>query len=301
MENQDVSIVIPAYNEEKSIGEITRGLRAHNDKWEIIVVDDGSHDKTAAIAEKELARVLRHPYNMGYGAALKTGIHAAKHDTVVLLDADGQHRDLKDIDRLLEHIDKYDMVVGARSSASHQPLLRRPGKWLLAQAANYLVWKKIPDLNSGFRAFHKDLALNFMHLLPDTFSFTTTITLIAFSEGFQIKYIPITTYKRLGNSTVSFVKDGLGTLLLLLRIIMLFNPLRVFIPISIILFVMGVLRLFTGVFAGVDYTITSVLGILSSVLIFFIGLLADQIASMRKDNYYHVKQLSRTTKRPDST
>lgn len=291
MSKQEVSIVIPAYNEETSIGEIIRGLRSHNNEWEIIVVDDGSQDRTGDILQKEQATVLRHPYNIGYGAALKSGIRAAKYNTILIMDSDGQHRDFTDIDRLLEDIDSHDMIVGARSSESHQSFLRRPGKWLLGKIANYLTQTKIPDLNSGFRVFKKRVVSNYLPLLSNKFSFTTTLTLMMLSEGNSIKYIPIKTYKRSGKSSVRFIKDGLGTILLMLRIIMLFNPLRVFIPFSIILFIAGIIRLFTGLFVGRDYTITSILGILSGVTVFFIGLLADQIAALRKDRITSVDDL----------
>lgn len=290
MEKRDVSIVIPAYNEEESVGAVVRELRGYNGEWEIIVVDDGSQDKTAEVARKERARVLCHPYNIGYGAALKTGIRAAIHDTIVLMDADGQHKDFQDIDRLLEHIDTHDMVVGARSAESHQSFFRRPGKWLLGKIANYLTKKDIPDLNSGFRAFRKEVVINYLPLLPNQFSFSTTLTVLMLSEGNTIEYIPIKTYKRTGKSTVRFFRDGFGTILLMLRMIMLFNPLRVFIPFSIILFIIGTLRLFTGLYEGKDYTITSILGILSAVIVFFIGLLADQLASLRKD---HVRLINK--------
>lgn len=293
MNKYEVSIVIPAYNEEASIGEVIRGLRAHNSEWQIIVVDDGSQDKTSDMARKEQAVVLRHPYNIGYGAALKSGIRAAKHNTIVIMDSDGQHRDFIDIDRLLENIDSYDMLVGARSSESHQPFFRRPGKWLLGKIANYLTRTKIPDLNSGFRAFKKAIVVSYLPLLSNQFSFTTTLTLMMLSEGNTVKYIPIKTYKRSGKSSVRFFKDGLGTILLMLRIIMLFNPLRVFIPFSIILFVAGLIRLFTGIFAGKDYTITSILGILSGVIVFFIGLLTDQIAALRKDSVRLISKIEK--------
>lgn len=283
MKKRDVSIVIPAYNEEEGIGTMIKELRAYDNSWEIIVVDDGSSDKTREIAQKKQAVVLQHPYNIGYGAALKTGIRAAKHNAIVIMDADRQHRDFEDIDRLLEHIDTYDMVVGARSFESYQPFFRRIGKWFFTKLANYLIQKKIPDLNSGFRAFRKELVVNHLPLLPNRFSFTTTLTLLTFSEGKTVKYVPIKTYKRVGKSTVKLFKDGFETILSMLRIIMLFNPLRVFLPFSIILFILGITRLFTGIIVGIDYTITSILGILSGLLIFFFGLLADQIASLRRD------------------
>jgi glycosyltransferase involved in cell wall biosynthesis len=283
MEKRDVTIVIPSYNEEGSIESVVNELMAYSDAWEIIVVNDGSSDRTAERAAHGNVRVINHPHNQGYGAALKTGIRAASHNIIVLMDADGQHKDFNNIDRLLEEIDTYDMVVGARSTGSHQPFFRRPGKWFLGLLANYLSRRKIPDLNSGFRAFKRDVVLSYLPLLSNHFSFTTTQTLMMFSEGRTVKYIPIKTYARVGKSTVKFVKDGIGTTMLILRVVMLFSPLRIFLPVSVVLFLFGAIRLFTGLVIGVDYTITSILGILSSVLVILFGLMADQIAALRKD------------------
>ncbi len=285
MKLSTVSVVIPAYNEAKNIATVLHGLRDYSSECEIIVVDDGSTDGTGdAAAAVPGVKVVSHPYNIGYGAALKTGIRAASGETIVMMDSDGQHRDYADIDRLIEHIGEFDMVVGARTGEAHRPMLRRPGKWLLGKIANYLVKQNIPDINSGFRAFRRHAVLQYLPLLSDQFSFTTTQTLMMFSEGKRVKYIPIKVYKRGGKSTVRIFRDGFNTILLMLRAIMLFNPLRVFLPISLILFLIGAGRLATGLIVGQDYTITSIFGLLSAILVFLIGLLADQVASLRKEN-----------------
>ncbi|HEX7593472.1 MAG TPA: glycosyltransferase family 2 protein, partial [Anaerolineae bacterium] len=235
-----ISIIIPAYNEEASIGGVLDGLRDWRDRAEIIVVDDASTDRTAEIAKAAGVRVIRHLHRKGYGAGLKTGIRAAAGDIVVMMDADSEHNAAQ-IQNLLDNFGDNDMVVGARGKGSHAPLLRRPGKWLLSQVANYLAQTTIPDLNSGFRAFRKEIALRFLHILPNGFSFTTTLTLALFKEGYNTAYVPITTTPRVGTSTVNPIRDGINTLMLIIRIIALFDPIKVFLPTSLALFLIGAL------------------------------------------------------------
>ncbi|MEW5720550.1 MAG: glycosyltransferase family 2 protein, partial [Chloroflexota bacterium] len=235
-----ISIIIPVYNEEAVIGSVLEGLRDWRARAEIIVIDDASTDRSAEIAERAGVRVLRHRINKGYGAALKTGIRAASGDIIVMMDADGEHSAAQ-IQCLLDAMSDNDMVVGARSKGSHAPLLRRPGKWILSKVANYLAQANIPDLNSGFRAFRKDVAKLFLHILPNGFSFTTTLTLALLKEGHNIAYVPITTTARVGSqSTVNPIRDGINTLMLIIRIIALFDPIKVFLPTSIALFLLGI-------------------------------------------------------------
>lgn len=286
MENKiGVSIIIPAYNEEKGIKHTLQKLKGGNKtkNWEIIVVDDGSSDSTAKIASEMDVKVIRHPYNKGYGASLKTGVRNAKNDILVFMDADDQHNP-EDMGELLEHIGEYDMVVGARSKTSYTSFFRRPGKTLLNIIANYLMNMKIPDLNSGFRVVKKEIIEKFVHILPNSFSFSTTITLATIKGGFNIKYIPITTYKRKGKSIVNPIRDGIKTVLLIIRIIVLFNPLKIFFPVSFFLFLLGIgYLIFALIFLGFHIPSGAILLIISSIIIFFFGILADQISAFRME------------------
>lgn len=277
-----ISIVIPAYNEEKAIGRVIRQLKElHLGESEIIVIDDGSKDKTAEIVKGEGIRLIQHLYNKGYGAALKTGIRKAKGDLILMVDADGQHSP-QDIERVVLGMkEEVDMTVGLRGKGSERPLFRRIGKNMLSLVANYLAGHKIPDLNSGLRAIRKDAILQFIHILPNGFSFTTTLTLAFLKGGFEIRYVPITTSKREGKSTVR-VKDGLNSLLLILRIVNLFSPLRLFLPISLVLLLVGIPFGLHNIITG-DITDTTILLFLSSLLIFSVGLLADQMANIRRE------------------
>ncbi len=285
-----ISIIIPAYNVEASIGNVLEGLREWRDRAEIIVIDDGSTDRTAEIAARAGVRVIRNRVNKGYGAALKTGIRAARGDIIVMMDSDGEHNAAY-IQPLLDAMGDNEMVVGARGKGSHAPLLRRPGKWLLGKVANYLAETNIPDLNSGLRAFRKDIALRFMPILPNGFSFTTTLTLACFKEGYNIAYVPITTTPRLGTSTVNPIRDGINTLMLIIRIIALFDPIKVFLPMSIALFLVGIAYwIASGVFRYASNIVPAfhiptgaMLALLSSVIVFMFGILADQVSALRRE------------------
>lgn len=290
MKPETISIIIPAYNVEGSIGSVLEGLGAWRDHAEIIVIDDGSTDRTAEIAERVGVRVVRHRVNKGYGAALKTGIRAARGDVIVMMDSDGEH-DAAYIQALLDALPENEMVVGARGKGSHAPLLRRPGKWILGKVANYLAETNIPDLNSGLRAFRKDIVLRFMPILPNGFSFTTTLTLALFKEGYNIAYVPITTTPRVGKSTVNPIRDGVNTLMLIIRIIALFDPIKVFLPMSMALFLIGVAywiasgvyRYASNIFPAFHIPTGAMLMMLSAVIVFMFGILADQVSAMRRD------------------
>jgi len=277
-EGPKVSVVIPAYNEEAGLRKIVPRLRRLAEVAEVIVVDDGSTDATAEIAAEAGARVVRQPYNKGYGAALKRGIREASSDVIVIMDSDGQHNP-DDIARLLELLGDYDMVVGARTGRSVVPVLRRPGKRLLTWVAEYLVDQKIPDLNSGFRAFRRERALEFMHILPNGFSFTTTLTLAFMKAGYSVGYVPIETPARTGRkSSVSFLRDGLQTALLITRAVTLFNPLKVFVPPSLFLLVVGAIYAIWGIVVQFHIPTGAVLSILAGLVIFFFGILSDQVS-----------------------
>ena len=277
MNKLDIAIIIPAHNEEEGIADVINGIKRLNAGYEIIVVDDGSTDNTYRLAADTGVKVIRHPYNKGYGAALKTGIRNAEADIVLFMDADGQHQP-SDIKKLIQYIEEYDMVVGARTKKSKISLLRRPGKKILSITANYLAGMKIPDLNSGFRALNKSVAQEFMHILPNTFSFSTTITLALITSGYNVKYVPIEAPKRVGTSKIKPFRDGFRFILMIVRTIALFNPLKIFLPISVLLFLSGISYLIYEVMFYVDISDTSLLLIISSLLIFFFGVLSDQVS-----------------------
>ena len=287
-----ITILIPVYNEEASIGGVLEGLREWRDRAEIIVVSDGSTDRTPEIAERAGVRVIRHRVNKGYGAALKTGIRAAAGPIIVMMDADGEHSAAQ-IQRLIDAMNDNDMVVGARGKDSYTPLIRRPGKWILSKVANYLAQTNIPDLNSGFRAFRKEVALRFLHILPNGFSFTTTLTLALLKEGYNTAYVPITTTPRVGTSTVNPIRDGINTLMLIVRIVALFDPIKVFLPTSIALFLLGVAYwIGSGIFRYASHIEPAfhipsgaVTAILASIIVFMFGILADQVSAIRREKY----------------
>lgn len=281
---KSVSIIIPAFNEEKGLGKVLDQLEAvsKDNHWEVIVVDDCSTDGTCEVANRFGIKLLRQPYNKGYGAALKKGIREATSDILVFMDGDAQH-DPKDIPRFLEEMSEYDMVVGFRDKRSSQDWIRKPGKWVLGKVANYLSGRKIMDVNCGFRAVKKYCAEEFMVLYPNGFSISTTLTMAMIKAGYSVKYIPIKTHKREGRgSTVKQSVDGSKTLLLILRCIILFNPLKVFIPLSLFLFVFGSAFSIYSVITISKVSNSGIISILSSLIIFFFGLISDQLSLMRR-------------------
>ena len=229
-----LTVLVPAYNEEggieRVIGWIRAALAPAGLEYEILVIDDGSGDRTADLAERAGARVLRHRGNRGYGEALKTGIRHAAHEWIAIIDADGSYP-AEQIPELAERLAEADMVVGARTKAGAAiPLIRRPAKMFLTWLASYLAETKIPDLNSGLRIFRRALALEFLHILPSGFSFTTTITMAALNNGYIVEYVPVDYLKREGRSKIRPVRDTLNFLMLILRMTLLFRPLKIFIP-----------------------------------------------------------------------
>ena len=277
-----VSIIIPAYNEEETIdqalSEIKRVMARSSWKYELVVVDDSSSDGTGRIAEKKGVRLISHPRNRGYGAALKTGIRNAKNDTILIIDADGTYP-AKEIPRLLEEMGDYDMVVGARTGERvKMPFFRRPAKFFLNRLASYLSERKIADINSGLRAFKKEVALKYFHILPAKFSFTTTITLAFLSDDYLVKYIPIDYYKRKGRSKIRPLRDTGVFLLLIIRTIIYFNPLKVLLPLASFLFLLGIAILFYSKFVlSRVMDITVILLIVTSLMVALLGLIADLI------------------------
>jgi glycosyltransferase involved in cell wall biosynthesis len=275
-----VSIVIPAYNEGASIGAVVCELVASASWHEVIVVDDGSSDDTGAKATTAGARVIRHPYNKGNGAAVKTGIRCATGRFVLIVDADGQHRP-SDAARLVAQLDTYDLVVGARSNATQATLARRAGNLLLNRIASYLTRHEIPDLTSGFRAARRECLVEFLHLLPNGFSTPTTTTLAFMKAGYSVRFEPIDAGARRGSSKIKLGADGVQFFLILLKVITIFSPLRIFLPLSLVAFVAGGGYALWTILTQSHVTNSSVLLILFSVVIFLVGLVSEQISSLR--------------------
>ena len=280
---EEVSIIIPAYNEKEGITHVIESLRLlkerYGTRWEIIVVDDGSTDGTPAMVRKfEDVILIQHPLNRGYGAAIKTGIRHAKYNTLVISDADGTYP-INDIPKLITQLPKSDMVVGARHiNSSNIPLSRRPAKWMLNKLANYLTGIKIPDLNSGLRVMKKDIVLKYFHLLPDGFSFTTTITLAMLTNNYIVEFIPIEYKIRSGRSKIRPIRDTMNFIQLILRTVLYFDPLKIFLPISVLFFVASIAVLILSyLFTPKVMDITTVILFISGVQILAIGMIADLI------------------------
>jgi glycosyltransferase involved in cell wall biosynthesis len=275
------SIVIPAYNEEKGIGAVLENVTSLDGRFEIIVVDDGSEDNTATIVENySSVRLIHQQHNMGYGAALKAGIESASTETVLIMDADGTypHETIPDLIKTMQD-GKYSMVVGARTAKNIKiPLIRKPAKWFINKLANYLSGMKIPDLNSGLRIMKKSDIERFLHFLPSGFSFTTTITLALLVNNFPVKYFPITYDKRKGKSKIRPIRDTLNFIQLIIRTILYFNPLKVFVPLSISLVIFAFLLL-AGSWIYLEKPLDVTFGVIlmTSVMVLAIGMLADLI------------------------
>ncbi len=286
------SIVIPVFNEEGSIasvlGDLSTWIRSSDGTrvYEVIVVDDASSDRSRRILETfPDITVLRHPINMGYGAALKTGIKHATGEVVVTMDSDGQH-DPSDIGSLLDAMGQYDLVSGNRRQGDRSPAWRKPGKRLIRHLVSYLAGRHIPDFNCGFRAFVREEALRYMHLCPRGFSFSTTLLLAFLCQGNLVTFHPIASNRRTPKSQSRVtVRVGLETLLLLLRLITLFSPLKLFIPVSFATIVLGMIWGGIHVFAGRGLSVASLLFLVSGMLLFFFGLIIDQVSAMRREKY----------------
>jgi glycosyltransferase involved in cell wall biosynthesis len=274
------SVVIPAFNEGASIAAVVRDLASAARWLEILVVDDGSSDETGANAAAAGARVIRHPYNKGNGAAVKSGIRQAAGLFILIADADGQHRPA-DATRLVAQLDTYDLVVGARSGQTQASLARRLGNSALNSIASYLTEQPIPDLTSGFRAARREYLLEFIHLLPNGFSTPTTTTLAFMRAGYSVRFEPVEAAQRTGVSKISLGADGFNFFLILLKVITIFSPLRIFAPISAAAFLLGAVYGAWTIVTQSHVTNSSVLLILLSVVILLVGLVSEQISSLR--------------------
>ncbi|HXI20943.1 MAG TPA: glycosyltransferase family 2 protein [Gemmatimonadales bacterium] len=277
-----VSVVIPAYNEDAHVAQqiraVDRVLSTTGWRYEILVVDDGSSDATAREADSTGVRVLRRPRNRGYGAALKLGIHRARYDYILITDGDGTYP-VEAIPDLLARAERNAMVVGARTGRDvNVPWVRRPAKEFIRALASYLSGQHIPDINSGLRLMRKDLVLRYEHLLPEGFSFTSTITLAAICNGHPVEYFPIDYHPRLGQSKIR-ARHAYDFTLLILRTIVYFNPLKVFIPLGAVLATAGCGKLVYDIWKD-NLSESTLLGLLGALIVWAVGLLADQNARM---------------------
>jgi len=277
---RSTSVVIPAFNEAAAIAPLVSDLRTAASWHEILVVDDGSSDDTADRAMAAGARVIHHPYNKGNGAAVKTGIRQSTGVYVLIVDGDGQHRPA-DALRIVARLDQYDLVIGARSGATQAGLARRLGNAALNAIASYLTERPIPDLTSGLRAARRECLVEFLHLLPNGFSTPTTTTLAFFKAGYSVCFEPIDAAQRVGASKIRLASDGAGFLLILLKVITIFSPLRIFLPISAASFLLGAAYAVWTIFTQSHVTNSSVLLIVLSVVILLVGLVSEQISSLR--------------------
>jgi len=274
------SIVIPAFQEAAAISGVVAALGAAAAWHEVLVVDDGSTDGTGDRATAAGARVIRHPYNKGNGAAVKSGLREATGEFVLILDADGQHQ-ADDAARLVAQLGSYDLVVGARSAASQATAARRAGNAALNWIASRLTGHAIPDLTSGFRAAKRACLVEFIHLLPNGFSTPTTTTLAFLKAGYNVRFEPIDAQRRRGHSKIRLGSDGVRFFLILLKVITLFSPLRIFLPVSAAAFATGAAYAAWTIWTQSHVTNSSVLLILLSVVIFLIGLVSEQISALR--------------------
>ena len=284
--NRGVSVIIPAYNEEAGVKNVILGindsLTSLNVSHEVVVVNDGSTDNTRALLdEPEMGiRLINHDHNLGYGAALKTGIRNAIYDIIVIIDADGTYPN-ECILELVEIFEKgnYDMIVGERAGSDVKiQLIRRPAKWFITKLASYLTGRKIPDLNSGLRVMKKTVVEKYGRLLPDGFSFTSTITLAMLTNGYSIKYVPIDYFTRKGKSKIRPIQDTLIFIQLVIKTVMYFNPLKVFVPFSLFLALLAFLILLgSWVLTGKLMDVTFGVFMMSAVMVMAIGMLADLI------------------------
>ena len=275
-----VSVVIPAFNEGSVIADVVTALAGAGPWHEIIVVDDGSSDDTGEHAAGAGATVVRHPYNKGNGAAVKSGIRKATGEYILIIDGDGQHSPA-DAQRLVARLGEYDLVIGARAAATQATHARRFGNSALNGLASYLTGRDIPDLTSGFRAARREYLREFLHLLPNGFSTPATTTLAFIKAGYSVTFEPTDALPRVGNSKIRLARDGVKFFMIILKIVTLFSPLRVFLPISLAAFVVGAAYAVWTAITQHHVTNSSVLLIMLAVIVFLVGLVSEQISALR--------------------
>ena len=288
----ELSVIIPAYNEEEGIRGVVEDMEAvlqdSGHDFEIIAVDDGSTDGTVQALEGLNVRLIRHSCNRGYGAAIKTGIRHAKHDIIVITDADGTYPSERIPELVRRLVDGgYDMVVGARTGEHVAiPLIRRPAKWAIGWLANVVAGEPIPDVNSGLRVFKRAAVQRFLNILPDGFSFTATLTLGMLTNGYLVGYVLINYHARTGRSKFRPVQDTLNFIQLILRIALYFAPLKIFLPLSFLLLLLAIgWSLFTKLVLGQFADVSTIVIVMSAVQVAVVGLLAELI-DRRLPNYY---------------
>jgi len=277
---ESVTIVVPAFNEGPGIAGVVTAMLAAAPWHEVLVIDDGSTDGTGAAAAAAGARVVRHPYNKGNGAAIKTAIRSATTEWIVIVDGDGQHP-AEEAGRLVGRCGDYDLVIGARDPRTQATTARRIGNAVLNSLASYLTERPIPDLTSGFRAARRDYLLEFLHLLPNGFSTPTTTTLAFIKAGYNVTFEPIDARQRLGSSKIRLAGDGAKFLLILLKIITIFSPLRIFAPISALAFSVGAIYGAWNFVYHARIPNGAVLALMFAVMVLLVGLVSEQIATLR--------------------
>jgi len=282
-ESIKVSIIIPVYNEENTIGEVIQEIKEFDQDWEIIVIDDASTDGSYQIASRMGVKILRNPYNIGLGGCLKRGAREAMGNILMFLDGDGQHPP-KEIPKLLKDIGEFNMIVGVRD-LSQQHYHRGIGNWVLKWVAERITKRKIPDLTSGFRCLKKKNFMEFIHLLPNGFSSATTLTIAMLEAGLFVKFVLISNIKpRIsGKSKIRFIRDGLFFLKIAIRIIMMFSPLKIFFPVSLITGVVGLSMSLNDILTSNNLQESSVLMIILAALMFSFGIMADYLSHLRRD------------------
>lgn len=275
-----VSVVVPAFNEADGISQVVAALAAAAPWHEIIVVDDGSTDATAERAAGAGATVVRHPYNKGNGAAVKSGIRRATGEFILIIDGDGQHRP-DDARRIVSRLGEYDLVIGARAATTQATVARRIGNATLNGLASYLTGRQIPDLTSGFRGARRECLHEFLHLLPNGFSTPTTTTLAFIKAGYNVAFEPIEARPRVGTSKIRLARDGAKFMVIILKIVTIFSPLRVFVPISLASLAVGTAYAAWTIYSQRHVTNSSVLLIMLAVIVFLVGLVSEQISALR--------------------
>ena len=299
MNPSKLSVVIPAFNESKSIAGLIKEVKSLYPECEVVIIDDGSTDDTASVASEAGARVYSHPYNIGNGAAVKSGIRVANGEVLVFMDADGQH-DPKDIERLLNEMPEFDMVVGARGKGGQASVGRSIGNRIYNWLGSYVSKFPIKDLTSGFRAVKAEVARSFVYLLPNTYSYPTTITLGVLRTGRSIKYIPITARQRTsGSSNIKLVQDGVRFFMIIIRICTMYSPMRVFLPVSFVMFFLGMVRYAYSYITVGRFTNMSALLFISSIIIFMMSLISEQICQLRFERRERKARLRRHDSREE--